>query len=61
MTTAREELARLLFTTDNSNAKDPAREWEEVPPEWSQYVYNMADALIAAGYVKAPPGTPHPG
>jgi hypothetical protein len=61
MTTAREELARLLFTTDNSGAVDPAHEWEMLSHQavkHVQYVYDMADALIAAGYVKAPPGTP---
>lgn len=50
---AREEIARLLFITDNRNAADPEHEWEMLTrhgPKYVQYVYEMADALIAAGY-----------
>jgi len=53
---AADDLARLLFITDNSGAKDPYGEWEYARqhPELTSYVYAMADALIAAGYVKRP-------
>lgn len=50
--TERDELAKLLFTTDNSRMKDPQGEWLAAEPRHLAYVYNMADALIAAGYRK---------
>jgi hypothetical protein len=55
MSTARDELAALLFTTDNCKAVSPWSEWEhsKQEPRLVEYVYAMADALIAAGYVKA--------
>ena len=52
---ARDEIAKLLFTTDNSNAPDPDHEWELTTrhnPKYAEYVFAMADALIEAGYVK---------
>lgn len=52
---ARHEIARLLFITDNRDAADPAHEWEMLTrhgPKYVHYVYEMADALIAAGYRK---------
>jgi hypothetical protein len=50
---ARDDLARLLFITDNYTAEDPAHEWEVLTRHATvhvQYVYDMADALLAAGY-----------
>lgn len=50
---AREEIAKLLFITDNHAAPDPEHEWEMTSrhnPAYTEYVYEMADALIAAGY-----------
>ena len=51
---AREDIAALLFTTDNSKAVAPWSEWEHSKnePRLTEYVYAMADALIAAGYRK---------
>ncbi|UVF61010.1 hypothetical protein SEA_SAKAI_47 [Arthrobacter phage Sakai] len=49
----REEIAKLLFITDNHAAPDPEHEWEMTSrhnPAYTEYVYGMADALIAAGY-----------
>jgi hypothetical protein len=51
--TAREELARLLFMTDNRNAEDPEHEWEMLTrhgPRHLQHYYDMADGALAAGY-----------
>jgi hypothetical protein len=50
----REEIAALLFVTDNSRSVSPWSEWEHVKqdPRLVEYVYAMADALIAAGYSK---------
>ncbi|WXW93180.1 hypothetical protein SEA_BRAYBEAST_44 [Arthrobacter phage BrayBeast] len=51
---AREDIAALLFVTDNSKAVAPWSEWEHSKnePRLTEYVYAMADALIAAGYRK---------
>jgi hypothetical protein len=50
---ARHELARDIFIADNSNAKDPAAEWQDAPASVKDYTYAIANGLIAAGYVKA--------
>jgi hypothetical protein len=50
---ARDELAKLLFVTDNYTAEDPAHEWEVLTRHATvhvQYVYDLADALLAAGW-----------
>jgi hypothetical protein len=50
---AREDLARLLFTADNYDAEDPDHEWEMTKrhnPSYVHYAYIMADAALAAGY-----------
>lgn len=50
---ARDELARDIFVADNSNHPDAAAEWED--PDLTTpiaYAYDIADGLIAAGYVK---------
>lgn len=50
---SREEIAKLLFVADNHAAPDPEHEWEMTSrhnPAYAEYVYAMADALIAAGY-----------
>ncbi|MDF9748677.1 hypothetical protein [Arthrobacter sp. ES3-54] len=51
---AREDIAALLFTTDNSKAVAPWSEWEhsKKEPRLTEYVYAMADAILAAGYSK---------
>ena len=49
---ARDELAKLLFITDNSNASDVEAEWRAAGGAQLSYIYAMADALIAAGYSK---------
>lgn len=46
----RDELAHLLFITDNRNARDVEAEWRAGGDKELRYVYAMADALIAAGY-----------
>ena len=54
---ARDDLARLIFITDNANAKDPAAEWEAAVArlrigkfdDLTQYAYAIADGLLAAG------------
>lgn len=51
---ARDELAHLLFITDNSGARDVEAEWRAAGGAQLIYIYAMADALIAAGYVKRP-------
>ena len=50
----RDELAHLLFITDNRDADDPEYEWilATLYGHQPEYVYKMADALIAAGYTK---------
>lgn len=50
----RDELAALLFTTDNSKSVSPWSEWEHSKnePRLVEYVYAMADALIRSGYTK---------
>jgi len=48
----RYELARLLFITDNRKAKDVEQEWRHADTEHLLPYYVMADAVIAAGYVK---------
>jgi hypothetical protein len=53
MTTERDELAKLLFITDNDRMKDPEGEWLAALPEHLTYVYVMADAALADGYVKS--------
>jgi hypothetical protein len=50
---ARDEIAHLLFITDNSSARDVEAEWRAAGGKQLIYIYAMADALIAAGYVKA--------
>ncbi|QWY79673.1 hypothetical protein PP637_gp43 [Arthrobacter phage Persistence] len=55
---AREEIAKLLFVTDNHAAPDPEHEWEMTSrhnPAYAEYVYVMADAILAAGYTKMNP------
>ena len=52
---ARDELARLLFIADNSDAPEPDHEWEMTirhNPGHAQYAYVQADAILAAGYSK---------
>ncbi|MFT4471410.1 hypothetical protein ACMX2H_16020 [Arthrobacter sulfonylureivorans] len=51
---ARDELARAIFMADNSNAPDPAAEWEFAPARHREYAFKIASTLIAAGYVLAP-------
>ena len=52
---ARDDLARLIFITDNANAKDPAAEWEgaladdAIRAASTDYAYAIADGLLAAG------------
>ena len=55
--TERDELAGLLFTTDNSRSVNPWSEWEHCKnePRLVEYVYAMADAILAAGYRKTEP------
>ena len=48
----RDELAKMLFTTDNSAALDPDIEWLTAKPEHMDYAYVLADAVLAAGYRK---------
>lgn len=51
----RDELAKLLFITDNFAAPEPEHEWEMTirhNAEYAKYVYFMADAILAAGYRK---------
>jgi len=54
MSAEREELAGLLFTTDNSKSVEPWSEWERCKnePRLVEYVYAMADTILAAGYRK---------
>lgn len=49
---ARDELAKLLFVTDNHNAKDADAEWEflQQTPKYLAAYHQMADAILAAGY-----------
>jgi hypothetical protein len=50
-----DELAKLLFITDNNAAPDPEHEWEMATRHNSPYAecyYVMADAAMAAGYRK---------
>jgi len=47
---ARDEIAHLLFITDNRNARDVEAEWRAAGGAQLIYIYAMADALIAAGY-----------
>ena len=49
---ARYELARLLFITDNHKARDAEAEWDNAETKYLLPYYVMADAIIAAGYVK---------
>ena len=51
---ARDELAHLLFVTDNSAARDVEAEWQAAGMAELIYVYDMADAVTAAGYEKRP-------
>lgn len=48
----RNELAKLLFIADNHAAKWGEKEWELLKEDSRnmQYVYDMADAILAAGY-----------
>lgn len=48
---ARDELAQEIFLTDNHKFRDQAaKEWDA--SERPEYVYGIADGLIAAGYRK---------
>jgi hypothetical protein len=47
-----EELARLIFITDNANSFDPIHVWEHAPEDKREYARVIADAIIAAGYRK---------
>lgn len=49
---ARDELAHLLFITDNSGARDVEAEWRAAGGKQLIYIYAMADALLAVGYSK---------
>jgi hypothetical protein len=51
---ARDEIAHLLFITDNSGARDVEAEWRAAGGAQLIYIYAMADAIIAAGYEKRP-------
>jgi hypothetical protein len=51
----RDELAKLLFVTDNDAAPEPEHEWEMTTrhnPAYAEYAFAMADAILAAGYRK---------
>lgn len=50
----REDLAKLVFIADNSAAADPEIEWAilQQNPKYLRYAYDIADAVLAAGYVK---------
>ena len=48
----RDELAKMLFVTDNRGAFDPEMEWRTAKPEYQDYAYKLADAILAAGYRK---------
>lgn len=52
--TERDELAKLAFIADNHAAGDPHAEWEflQKHPKYTAYVYEIADAILAAGYRK---------
>jgi len=45
-----DQLAKLLFVTDNSNAADVEAEWRAAGGQQLAYIYAMAEALITAGY-----------
>jgi len=52
---ARDVIAKLLFTTDNRDAPEPDHEWEMTSrhnPAHAEAYYIMADALIQEGYSK---------
>lgn len=50
---ARDELAREIFIADNAKHRDQAAaEW--ATGERPEYVYGIADGLLAAGYGKLP-------
>ena len=51
----RDELAKLLFTADNSAALDAELEWRTAKPEHIDYAYVLADTVLAAGYRKQEP------
>jgi hypothetical protein len=50
----RDELAKLAFVADNHVTGDPHAEWEVLGknPKYVGYVYEIADAILAAGYRK---------
>jgi hypothetical protein len=51
----RDELAKLLFVTDNHAAPEPEHEWEMTTrhnPAYAEYAFALADAILAAGYRK---------
>lgn len=50
----REDLAKLVFMADNSAAGDAEKEWAFLrqSPKYLRYAYDIADAVLAAGYVK---------
>lgn len=52
MSNARDELAKLLFVVDNRDALDAETEWRTAKPEYQDYAYILADAILAAGYTK---------
>lgn len=58
--TARDELARLIFVTDNAGSPDPRHEWEMASRHYPlivEYAYILADAIIAGGW-RAPVAKP---
>lgn len=52
----RDELAREIFLADNHNIRTvAAQEWaQNERPDRPEYVYGIADGLLAAGYGKLP-------
>jgi len=47
---ARDELAKTLYVSDNWRRKQAAEDWETEPDVWKQSYYRMADAALAAGF-----------
>ena len=54
MSTQRDELAREIFLADNHNIRTIAvQEWaQNERPDRPEYVYGIADGLLAAGWTK---------
>lgn len=44
------ELARRVFMIDNSNAPDPAKEWDNAPAAYRDYAFSIAKGLLDAGF-----------